>query len=304
MFKRKKPRKNYRKGVKQRQRFAFLRRFMIGFNVVAGLAMLIATSCFFILIHDVITQCDYFKANSLKIEGMQRLTTKEIIRQARVREGMNVLAVNLTTVRKRLIAHPWIAAAEVRREIPSGLIIRIKEHSPLAIVNLDRKYIINEQGQIFKEWAASDPDTLPQINGMQLADFSVQAKTTAPVGQRSAGQSKGSQNNHLNARPFEAVMQVLILGKQTRSILPNRKINKIRVDREIGITLEAFTHIKTIVLGYHNYPLKYAMLKNILKYRKQKQNFPDFDRIDLNNVNRIVVNPVRLKSPGGNQKEV
>jgi cell division protein FtsQ len=277
---------------------------MIGFNVVAGLAALIATSCLFILIHDVITQCDYFKAKGLKIEGMQRLTTKQIIRQARVREGMNVMAVNLTTVRKRLIAHPWIAAAEVRREIPSGLNIRIKEHSPLAIVNLDRKYIINEQGQIFKEWAVSDPDTLPQINGMQLADFSVQGKATDAVPRRSTGQSKGSQNYHLKARPFEAVMQVLILGKQTRSILPNRKIKKIRVDREIGITLEAFKHIKTIVLGYHNYPLKYAMLKNILKYRKQKQNFPDFDRIDLNNVNRIVVNPVRLKTPGGDQKEV
>jgi cell division protein FtsQ len=304
VFKRKKPRKNYRKGAKRRQGFVFLRRFMIAFNVVAGLAVLIATSCFFILIHDVITQCDYFKANSLKIEGMQRLTTKQIIRQARVRKGMNVMAVNLTTVRKRLIAHPWIAAAEVRREIPSGLNIRIKEHSPLAIVNLDRKYIINEQGRIFKEWAASDPDTLPLINGMQMADFSVDGKTTDPVGQRSARPSKGSPNNHLNARPFEAVMQVLILGKQTRSILPNRKIKKIRVDREIGITLEAFKHIKTIVLGYHNYPLKYAMLKNILKYRKQKQNFPDFDRIDLNNVNRIVVNPVRLKTPGGDQKEV
>ena len=277
---------------------------MIGFYGIAGLTLLIAASCLFILIHDVITQCDYFKAEGLKIEGMQRLTPKQIIRQARVRKGMNVLAVNLTAVRKRLIAHPWIAAAEVRREIPSGLNIRIKEHSPLAIVNLDRKYIINEQGQIFKEWAASDPDTLPLINGMQLADFSVPGKATDSVAQRSSGQSKGSQNNHLNARPFEAVMQVLILGKQTHSILPNRKIKQIRVDREIGITLEAFKHIKTIVLGYHNYPLKYAMLKNILKYRKQKQNFPDFDRIDLNNVNRIVVNPVRLKSPGGNQKEV
>ena len=304
MFKRKKPRKNYRKGAKRKQRFAFLRRFMIGFYVFAGLTALIATSCFFILIHDVITQCDYFKAESLKIEGMQRLTTKQIIRQARVRKGMNVLAVNLTAVRKRLIAHPWIAVAEVRREIPSGLAIRIKEHVPLAIVNLDRKYLINEQGQIFKEWTASDPDILPLISGMQLADFSVEGKTTGSVSQRSDRQSESSQNNYFNTRPFEAVMQVLILGKQTRGILPNRKIKKIRVDREIGITLEAFKHIKTIVLGYHNYPLKYAMLKNILKYREQKQNFPDFDRIDLNNVNRIVVNPVRLKAPGGDQKEV
>jgi cell division protein FtsQ len=235
---------------------------------------------------------------------MQRLTTKQIIQQARVREGMNVLAVNLSMVRKRLIAHPWIAAAEVRREIPAGLYIRIKEHSPLAIVNLDRKYIINEQGQIFKKWTASDPDKLPLINGLQLADFSIQGKTTDPFPQRSAQQVKGSQNNHLNTRPLEAVMQVLILGKQTRGILPNRKIKQIRVDREIGITLQAFKQIKTIVLGYHNYPLKYAMLKNILIYRKQKRNFPDFDRIDLNNINRIVVNPVRLKTPGGDQKEV
>jgi cell division protein FtsQ len=304
VFKRKKPRKNYRKGAKRKQRFAFLHRFMIGFYAVAGLTMLIATSCFFVLIHDAITQCDYFKAKRLNIEGLQRLTTKQIIRQASVRKGMNIMAVNLTTVRKRLIAHPWIAEAEVRREIPSGLNIRIKEHAPLAIVNLERKYLINEQGQIFKEWAASDPDSLPVINGMQLADFNVHGKTNDPVSQQLVGQSKGSQNKSLNARPFAAVMQVLILGKQRRSILPNHKIKKIRVDREIGITLETFEHMKTIVLGYHNYPLKYAMLKNILKYRKQKRNFPNFDRIDLNNVNRIVVNPVRLKTSGGNQKEV
>ena len=175
---------------------------MIGFYVFAGLTALIATSCFFILIHDVITQCDYFKAESLKIEGMQRLTTKQIIRQARVRKGMNVLAVNLTAVRKRLIAHPWIAAAEVRREIPSGLAIRIKEHVPLAIVNLDRKYLINEQGQIFKEWTASDPDMLPLISGMQSADFSVEGKTTGSVSQRSDRQSESSQNNYFNTRPF------------------------------------------------------------------------------------------------------
>ena len=299
MIKRKKPRKNYRKGARRKQRFAFLRRFMIGFYVVTGLTALIATSCFFILIHDVITQCDYFKARNLNIEGMQRLTTNQIIHQARVRKGMNTLALNLAAVRKRLIAHPWIAEAEVRREIPSGLNIRIKEHSPLAVVDLDRKYLINEQGQIFKAWSASDPDRLPLIDGMQLSDFSLHGTTTDSV-----DQSKGPQNRRFRTRPFEAVMQVLILGKQRSGILPNHKIKKIRVDREIGITLEAFKHIKTIVLGYHNYPLKYAMLKNILKYRKQKQNFPDFDRIDLNNVNRIVVNPVRLKTPGGNQKEV
>ena len=304
MYKRKKQRKNYRKGAKAKQRFAFLRRFLVGFNVVAGLAALLATSFLFILVHDVITQCDYFRAQNLKIEGMQRLTAKQIVQQARVSKGVNVMAVNLSMVRKRLKAHPWIAEAEVRREIPSGLYIRIKEHVPLAIVDLDRKYIINEHGQVFKEWTASDPDTLPLVSGLQLADFKAQDKTGALAPPRLALRAKPSPDNRINARPLEAVMQVLTLGKQARSILPNRNIKQIRVDREIGITLEAFKQIKTIVLGYHNYPLKYAMLKNILIYRQQKRNFPDFDRVDLNNVNRIVVNPVRLKTPGGDQKEV
>jgi cell division protein FtsQ len=158
VFKRKKSRKNYRKGAKAKQPFAFFRRFLIGFNVVAGLAALLATSCLFILVYDVITQCDYFRAQNLKIAGIQRLTVKQIVQQARVSKGVNVMAVNLSMVRKRLMAHPWIAEAEVRREIPSGLYIRIKEHVPLAIVELDRKYIINEHGQVFKEWTASDPE--------------------------------------------------------------------------------------------------------------------------------------------------
>lgn len=304
MFQRRKPRKNYRKGTRRKRQFAFLRRLAIGFYAIASVAGLLATSCLFIFVHDVMTQCDYFRAQSLKIEGMQRLTAKQIQQQAHVSRGVNVLDVNLSMVRKRLMAHPWIAEAEVRREIPFGLYIHIKEHVPLAIVDLDRKYIINEQGQVFKEWTASDPDTLPMVSGLQLADFKAQGKTSVAALPRLDVRAGPSQINHLKAKPLEAVMQVLTLGKQARSILPNRYIKQIRVDREIGITLEAFKQIKTIFLGYHNYPLKYAILKNILIYRKQKQNFPDFDRVDLNNVNRIVVNPVRRKTSGGDQKEV
>ena len=75
-----------------------------------------------------------------------------------------------------------------------------------------------------------------------------------------------------------------------------------RVDREMGITLVAFKQMKTIVLGYHNYKLKFNMLKDILSNRRRRS-FPEFDRIDLNNVNRIVVNPVN-KIPTGDHKEV
>ena len=303
MRRRRRPRKNYRKGAKRKRRLAFLRRLAFGFYAVAGVAGLLATSCLFILIHDVIIQCDYFKANRLQIEGTRRLSDKQIISVARVEKGINVLSVNLAMVRKRLLAHPWIAEAEVRREIPSGLHIKIREHAPLAIINLDRKYLINEKGQMFKEWTAADPGNLPMVSGLELTDISSQAQPVALAMQQPQVHREDPQLHGALNRPFEAVMQVLRLGQQKRGGLSNRHIKQILVDREIGVTLKIFKQMKTVVLGYHNYPLKLRMLKNILAYSRQRRSFPEFSRIDLNNVNRIVVNPVS-QIPSGDHKEV
>jgi cell division protein FtsQ len=303
VFGRKKPRQNYRKDSIRNRRFAVWHRLAIGFYVIAGMVALVAASCLFIFVYDMLTQCDYFKAQSLKIEGIQRLTEKEIIAQARLGKDINVLAVNLSVVRKRLMANPWIADAEVRREIPSGLLIRIKEQSPLAVVDLGNKFIINEQGRIFKEWTAADPDNLPLVSGLEAADIAIYNKTTLGDPQRPGAQKKYPSGPFAGELPFDAVMQVLTLGKEVRSILPNQKIRHIWVDRQIGITLDAFNQVKTIVLGYRDYPLKYRILKNILAYRSRGGGFPDFNRIDLNNVNRIVVNPVN-EIPFGDHKEV
>jgi cell division protein FtsQ len=206
-------------------------------------------------------------------------------------------------VRKQLLAHPWIAEAEVRRVIPAGLYVRVHEHSPLAIIDLGRKYLINENGQIFKEWTDTDPADLPLVSGLEPADIPVDGKNILADSRQSMTDRKPSQWSFLHNNPFEAVVQVLMLGRQTRSILSNSNIRQIQVDREIGITIEAFEQMKTIVLGYGNYALKFNMLKNILAYGRQRGSFPDFNRIDLNNVNRIVVNPVG-KIPSGDRKEV
>ena len=56
----------------------------MGFYVIAGIAGLVITSGLFILAYDVVTQCDYFKANRLKIEGGQRLTPEQIAELAAI----------------------------------------------------------------------------------------------------------------------------------------------------------------------------------------------------------------------------
>ncbi len=284
MFGHRKPRKNKRNGEKNKREFKFLRRVLLGFKLIMAVAAAAVVCIFFILVHDILTQCDYFKISQLTIEGSQRLSEKEITKQAQVGIGVNILAVNLSLVRKRLIAHPWIAEAGVSREIPSGLNIRIKEHAPLAVVDVGQKFLINHSGKIFKAWDPSDPANLPVISGLNVLDL-------PPV----YGQTDSTEGDIVRERttPFEAVMKVLRLGREQGSILPNRSIRQIRVDRHIGLTLLAFDSIKTINLGYDDYDGKYHMLASLFSYLKHQQSVSDYDRIDLNNLDRVVVNALR-----------
>jgi cell division protein FtsQ len=238
----------------------------------------------FILAHDFITQCDYFRSDNIVVRGGHRLSKQQILEQANINKGINVLSVNLSIIRNRLLAHSWIAEAEVRRELPDIITIGIEEHEPLAILDLGRRFLINVNGEVFKEWTASDPDVLPIVSGLQFSDLNV------------SGESRSAS--------FNAVMEVLRLGLKPDSILPNRKIRKIRVDRQIGITLYAFDRTSVIKLGYYDYPDKYERLESVLFYLKKKRCFPDFNSIDLNYLDRIVVKLVKDELSAGDHKEV
>ena len=166
LLKRRKPQKIVRRGKKARRRFKILGPIRLGFKLATVGAIVAAVTGFFILAHDVFTQCDYFRIDKLTIQGSRKLTKDQIARQAQVRTGVNVMAVNIALVRKRLLAHPWIDEAEVSREIPNGLHIRFKEQSPLAIVDVGHKFLINQRGKVFKVWDVSDPSNLPVISGL------------------------------------------------------------------------------------------------------------------------------------------
>jgi cell division protein FtsQ len=286
-LKRKNLQKNARKGHKGARRFKFIDRLIMGFKFTMAIATVMVVSGLFILVHDLLTQCDYFGARQLTIEGMQRLTKEQVAQQAGVHTGVNILSANLTLARKRLRAHPWIAEAEVSREIPSGLAIAIKEHTAMAIVDFGKKYLINTRGEIFKVWDPSDPKDLPVISGLNLSDLTVY------------GRPELSQSNSDKERsaPFKAVMRIFQLGKKNGSILPNRVVRQIHVDRQIGITVHAFDRGQTINLGYNDYAGKYRMLSNLFSYLKRHRSLSGFDRIDLNNLQRVVVNPTRIESP-------
>ena len=276
--------RNYYKNSTAKKRNRIIKRLVFCIKTAVVVAALQLVSFLFLFSYDFLTQCDYFRAEKLVVTGADRLSEKQILQQAQIKKGINILSVNLSMARKRLLAHSWITEAEVSRDLPSEINIRIKEQKPLAILDLGRKFLINTSGEIFKEMGVSDPDQLPIVSGLEFSDINLRDKP--------------------RSIPFKAVMNVLELGQKSNSVLPYKLIKRIQVDREMGLTIYAFERIKLIKIGYNDYPNKYARLKNILTHLKKRRGFSHLESIDLNNLNRIVVHPTKRESPDGGHKEV
>jgi len=253
---------------------------MVGIGTVGVLGM----SAGFIFLYDLVTQAEVFSAQKIEIKGIRRLSRADIFEQAKLKKGVNIFSVNLPRARKRLLGHPWIAEAEISRIPPDRLNIVLKEHSPVALIRLDRTYIMNTEGEIFKPWTVSDPTQLPKIDGLEFEDLYVRGDEMSP--------------------PLKAVMDIIGLGKRKNSVLPNSKLSAIQVDRDSGITIYAYRNKTEIKLGYGGYPEKYKILSTVLSYLKRQSEFRAVRTIDLKKTNRIIVNPIKAGATGKDKKEV
>jgi cell division protein FtsQ len=272
-------------------------------KTVMGIALLISLSFAFIMIHDLTTQSDYFNAKKLVVTGNKRLSAKAILAHAQIQIGANILAVNLAVVRKKLLTHPWIADAAVRRAIPDEIRISIQEHIPVAVVDLGPKYLMSDKGFLFKKKEGSDPNHLPLIRGLRYSDIKIAEnnKRYPFTGNNhpSVPEARRSGDRQTEMNPLNAVMEVLRLGQKTGSILPNDGIKQIRIDKNIGLTIYPTNIVREIRLGYHDFPKKYAMLRKVFNYIENGKikRFADVDSIDLNNLNRVVLVPITNQEP-------
>ncbi len=325
----KKVRKNYFKKSRVLRRQRVARRCLLCLKIMLLMGGIAGTSLFLILVYDAVTQSSYFKARTITVEGNQRLSRDTILKQAGLKLHDNILFVNLNTLRYRLIAHPWVAAAEIERQLPDVIHIQVKERVPIAIVELnrslpallpsgarskghvreglsDRLFCLDEEGEIFKPVEPSDNVNVPLVTGLGLSDIDF--------------------NDQSRSRLFRAVMEALHLSRLHQNVVPLGDLHSINVDREMGLTLYAFfvqgdqsatrepafadkagRSMLAIKVGFGDYESKYSRLGDVVPYLKKKSGFLNLESIDLSDSDRVVVRPyqtgrgrIRSVAGGGN----
>ena len=82
----------------------------------------------------------------LEVRGSHFLSEGEVRELVGPAVGENILALDIEALKARLRASPWVADATVTRALPDTVRVEIRERVPLALAELDRLYLMDEDG--------------------------------------------------------------------------------------------------------------------------------------------------------------
>lgn len=271
MLEKKRVRKNKSKTPRKSRRTSAFRSGAGMFSSLFIAGGLVFLSLLFVLGHDVITQGRMFAAKEIVVLGTHRLGEEKVLALAGTEPGANIFSVNLGAARKQLLAGGWVAEARVGREIPDRLVIRVREHEPLALLDLGEKYLMSREGTIIKRWETADGTAFPQVSGLAYSDLPL------------AGDEQ--------TQSFAALMQVLRVAQADDGALSIDRLAKIDVDKELGITLHATGPVKSVRIGFAKYEEKYRRVERLLAALDRGPEDPALEITAIESDSRIVAGP-------------
>ncbi|MBF0199724.1 MAG: FtsQ-type POTRA domain-containing protein [Desulfamplus sp.] len=297
----------------------------VGLKVIFLIILLTVTTLFFIFVENAATQSSTFSLSSVSVSGNLLIPSKEIIEQADIHTGDNILDLNLKHVRLKLISHPWIEDAAVKRVLPSEIAITVREQKAIALVRIEETadIIMNVKGEPFSENDGMGGDVYHILSQLHISSsqdsrtpysstpYSSTQKFNAPDSLRPLPIVKGlklhlDENGQysFSGRLHKAVMEILYMDKEEMDI------NTISVDSETGMEIkgtiqqipqEPFPHngqipyepMVTINLGFDNFKEKLKKIRHIVKYMQENSPDKQICSIDLINPENIVIQIIK-----------
>ncbi|GFK93548.1 Cell division protein FtsQ [Fundidesulfovibrio magnetotacticus] len=133
-------------------------------TLVLACVALVAVSVGLLAGYRWLTTIDYFAIRELEITGLNRMAREDVLSQAEIAPGTNLLAVNMENVEAQLMGNPWIESAQVTRVLPGALKIRIVEREPSYIVQYEETLCYADvEGRIIDKVKADKFVSLPQV---------------------------------------------------------------------------------------------------------------------------------------------
>ncbi len=139
-------------------------------TLVTGLTKaILLIVCFYAVFssYRFITHSHRFNIDEVGVIGNKRLSNEALNEWVGPIVGQNIFRLNLDEISQKLADHPWVQSASARRVFPQAIHIELKERTPLAKIQLEDMYVMDNYGVLLGTEVGS-LSKLPTITGIKI----------------------------------------------------------------------------------------------------------------------------------------
>jgi cell division protein FtsQ len=235
------------------------------YKVTLLMACVIIVSALLIFTYNFIVVSPYFQLRETVVKGAERIPREEILNLAEIKPDQNILTVNLKAMARRIQGNVWVKDVSIKRDLPSKLIIEVRERKPVALLKKDEAfYYIERDGVIFTKLGKDQRTDLPILTGFCR---------------------KGEDNRDRIRKSIDLLEYLSSYD-----------------DRVFGLSLFTDSGM-CLLLGFDDFERKLQRLKPILADLTRRET-RGFLIIDLNNPHKVTVQGKELPTPVKKSKGV
>jgi hypothetical protein len=205
-----------------------------------------------------------FAVRAIQVSPTSRhVPREEILRRAEIQLGDRLLAIDTDAVAARIAAHPWVAGALVRRELPATVTIEVTERQAGALAVIGGLYLVDQSGRPFKRATLEESEGLVVLTGISRAAYA-EFPQASQAALREALELLAAYV-HPDLHPADGLDPARAsksAGQGVGHVRP--ALSEIHVDAHSGYTLVVYEGGGQIRLGRDGFPEKLARLDAIL----------------------------------------
>jgi len=218
------------------------------FHSVTVCMAVVAFSLFMKVGYAFLTSADFFSVQQINTAGCTVRDKNEIINKAGLRKGENIISMNLAEKSRKLEQDPWIYKAVIKRKLPHTIEIQVEERAPLAVIKLDKCYLIDDYSHLFKT-AEQNEMKYPLLTGLTKNDF--------------------KKNSDASSKVISAALE-LVKQLQAKN-MANGIDTTIEMDLIFGLTMTNTKNNIKIFMGFGRYGKKITLLTKIIDDLEKRQ---------------------------------
>jgi cell division protein FtsQ len=257
------------------------RRLLSALKIIGKLGSFVLLVVFMLSVFVYAYTSDKFNLRTITFHGCKEVDSRHLESIVRQNFPANILRIDLSRLKNQLEKEPWVKRVEIRRILPSGLIIYVQERTPAAIIEFHSELMLADRDGIMLD--RYDPKygrlDVPVFKGL--------------LGEDAENYRLYQEENSARVRQGLEMLSEIESGSPEEA----RKISEVDISDRENLKVLLVDDTAEVLLGEKDYLKRFhTLMENMKQYRDLKEQYMEIESIDLRFDGNIIYRPRRTSA--------